>query len=477
MSHGLDEVVEAVPVNVQHQGNGAQGQGVPLTKPQEMLMKNPELQEMLQKMVERGVKNALEQHNQASTSRQNVPVTPKGYQQSGINCLPTIKSPSDTTIYAPALKMTPQRGVINSIALENQNSVNKQIDKFVEGVRVQVEQNTLNDIDLIDLGGNQARGHVQPVVQRLQEPIDNQARQAAPQDRAVDQLNEDLMDQAQQTVKDLVVRSEQQKIARDPAQGMFMTQDRYSDLVDVEFFHITCHVDPNLRMKIEAGQFVDLDKLLLKERPTSVSQNESRMGIYQRDGLTYFAPASDKDNKITNVRKWEQAFRVYAAIYSKANPHRSSEIWQYVYTINTAASSYHWNNVAEYDYTFRQLMGTYPQRSWAKTYLQGWNLSMRDPISKGQSSQNKNSNNPNNNCWAFNKGKCFDRNCQNGDHKCSYCGKWGHGLHNCRKRKRNQGGRSDGDEDRDRSHHNKQHHGKCDHGKPGGSSSPAPRSA
>ena len=197
--------------------------------------------------------------------------------------------------------------------------------------------------------------------------------------------------------------------------------------------------------------FVELEKLLIKDRPSGIGGSDSRMGIYQRDGLTYFAPAVDKDNKITNIRKWEQAFRVYAAIYSKANPHRSSEIWQYVYVINTAASAYQWHNVSEYDYTFRQLMSTYPHRSWAKTYVQGWNLAMRDPIIKGGGgSGNLNKNSADNNCWAFNKGKCFDKNCNKGDHKCSYCGKWGHGLHNCRKRKRNQSGRSGNDDNDDR---------------------------
>ena len=82
------------------------------------------------------------------------------------------------------------------------------------------------------------------------------------------------------------------------------------------------------------------------------------------------------------MRKWEQAFRVYAAIYTKANPHRASEIWQYVYCINTAAQSFHWDNVTFYDMTFRQLMAFKPWRTWAKTYLQGLNLATRDPILK-----------------------------------------------------------------------------------------------
>ena len=52
--------------------------------------------------------------------------------------------------------------------------------------------------------------------------------------------------------------------------------------------------------------------------------------------------------------------------------------------------SYQWDNVAYYDYTFRQLMAEHPQRSWAKTYAQLWQLVLRDPIQK--SSWNSNSN-------------------------------------------------------------------------------------
>ena len=69
-------------------------------------------------------------------------------------------------------------------------------------------------------------------------------------------------------------------------------------------------------------------------------------------------------------------------IFCGANPHRSREIWQYVSMINTAAATYNWDNVANYDYTFRHLMEFNPGRSWANTYNQMWNLSMKDPISK-----------------------------------------------------------------------------------------------
>ena len=76
---------------------------------------------------------------------------------------------------------------------------------------------------------------------------------------------------------------------------------------------------------------------------------------------------------------WEQAFHVYAAIYSQANPSHATEIWQYMHVINIAAGSYSWENVSFYDYTFRQLMSQKPKHSWAKTYTQGWNLAMTIP--------------------------------------------------------------------------------------------------
>ena len=128
---------------------------------------------------------------------------------------------------------------------------------------------------------------------------------------------------------------------------------------DDDFFHITCHVEPTLRSKIAHGEFVDLEKLLPKNRAQMMAgaTPDGDIEVVKKNGATYILPeASSKDMKITNVRKWEQAFRVYSAIYSEANPDRAAEIWQYVHVINTAAMSYAWENVAFYDVTFRQLM-------------------------------------------------------------------------------------------------------------------------
>ena len=88
-----------------------------------------------------------------------------------------------------------------------------------------------------------------------------------------------------------------------------------------DFFHLTCHLEPSLIHKIEA-------------------------------------------------------FRAYATIYCAAHPQRAKEIWQYVLVIHTAYTAYYWENVYNYDITFRHLMAFNPSHSWAVMYNQMWNLSM-----------------------------------------------------------------------------------------------------
>ena len=102
---------------------------------------------------------------------------------------------------------------------------------------------------------------------------------------------------------------------------------------------------------------------------------ENRLEWVTKDGMTFLAP-QEKESKITGIRKWDQAFRTYAAIYCNANPGRAGELWQYIYTINSAASSYQWDNVAYYDYTFRQMMSERPHSNWGKTYAQLWQLAL-----------------------------------------------------------------------------------------------------
>ena len=88
---------------------------------------------------------------------------------------------------------------------------------------------------------------------------------------------------------------------------------------DDDFFHITCHIDSGLKTKIERGEFVELEKLVTKNSITELLTDESRIELVTRGGSIYFAPVHDRDAKINSIRRWEQAFRIYAAIYTRTN--------------------------------------------------------------------------------------------------------------------------------------------------------------
>ena len=85
-----------------------------------------------------------------------------------------------------------------------------------------------------------------------------------------------------------------------------VTNDKGSLMDDDEFFHITCHVDPVIRAKIERGEFVELEKLLMRDKFCNKPE-EGHLEFYNRDSHTYLAP-ENKETKISNVRRWEQAF-------------------------------------------------------------------------------------------------------------------------------------------------------------------------
>ena len=204
-----------------------------------------------------------------------------------------------------------------------------------------------------------------------------------------------------------------------------------------------------------------MDKLLPKDKSFfgggSFNDDESLEWVH-RDGGTFLVPAK-KQSRISSFRKWEQAFRVFAMIYCGKNPHRAHEIWQYISVINTAASSFIWDNIYQYDVKFRQLMQFNPSRSWAITYNHMWNLTMRDPLparfnNKGFNGNNMSSNSGNSSkygqkthtqgssrksgkptyCWNFNKGlKCkFGAKCRFVE-RCSYCDSPTHGIIACPK--------------------------------------------
>ena len=66
----------------------------------------------------------------------------------------------------------------------------------------------------------------------------------------------------------------------------------------------------------QLGEFVDLNKLLPKDRLAALNGNyteDSRMEWVQRKGGMFLVPAK-RESRINGFRKWEQAFRLYASI-------------------------------------------------------------------------------------------------------------------------------------------------------------------
>ena len=269
----------------------------------------------------------------------------------------------------------------------------EQISNFVEGIRIQ--QATRSPVPTAMVTTNNAAMVAQMPQQQPAE--DNFVKKGQ---------------QARELAQDLLVEAEQFKANLQKPKGKTNEIEWHKGLDD-EFFHITCHIDPDFTEQIEKGKFIELEKLLPKDKVSGRLTEETKMELVNKNGLSYFVPANDKE-KIGNVRKWEQVFRVYATIYSQANPHRSPEIWQYIHVINTAAAAYTWENVASYDFTFCQLMARYPHRSWAQTYSQYWNLCMRDLIHKHSSPNGGGSNgksgykkkSKDNYCWTYNKNRC-----------------------------------------------------------------------
>ena len=222
-----------------------------------------------------------------------------------------IKSPSDTTIYAPLLQKS-QRA---------DNEIIDQISNFVESVRVSQDGKAnrhRSDFSTFETPTNRVRPRVQS--------MNNQHF-----DRML--VNEQhRMKAANEAGERAIVEAEKYKITTDTPQGM-ISQIDLRCLLDNgdDFFYVTCHVDPSLKEKIEKGEFVDLEKLMPRSKPGGYQQNAegSHMEWITHDGMTYLAPVQEKESKINGIRRWEQAFHVYAAIYTKANPDRASEIWQY----------------------------------------------------------------------------------------------------------------------------------------------------
>ena len=416
---------------------------------QQELKENPDAQRYIDQIVAAKVKKQLARASRTPERKGREIGPPKG---------PGIKSPSDTTLYAPALSRK-----------SRDNNVINRISNFVEGMRLDGSRSrspTPRNRHRSSREHSERREHQRVRERRSETPHGGSTVSEGRQPREERHADDDSVGNSEAACATLDAERFKAKVVAPKGRFTYeeLAQLRKED-TDDDFFHVTCHIEKSLREKIERGEYVDLDRLLPKERcgGSQIYREDRELKFFERDGTAFFAPAQEA--KVNSVRKWDQAFRVYAAIYTTANPERASEIWQYVHVINVAATTFPWDNVAYYDFTFRQLMAEKPWRSWAKTYTQGWNLAMRGQGPVGGTGYGFNNNKPSfsragastsstgplprdDTCWRFNKAtRCplSAASCK-WEHYCSYCKGRNHGFFNCRKRLRKEGKLGDGQE-------------------------------
>ena len=303
---------------------------------------------------------------------------PKKLTRNGIE---RVKSPSDTTLYAPALfkensLYSPANVVRRHISTPlSQDNINEQISSFIEGLRPDEGRESHEHRD-------RSRG---------QSRDDSRSNHKDKGDRSTSGGRGRSGSHSRSVADDIVLQAERFKASIEPPTGIVPEVQSVSpgtlngdslhenvrelltllksganclnqDNSDDDFFHVTCHLDSAMKTKIANGEYVDLERLLPKTRYQVMSGGvDNDIEVIRKNGSTYILPeGGQREVKITSVRHWEQAFRVYSAVYSQAHPDRAAEIWQYVHIINTAALSYAWENVSFYDVTFRQLMEKKP---------------------------------------------------------------------------------------------------------------------
>ena len=226
----------------------------------------------------------------------------------------------------------------------------------------------------------------------------------------------------------------------------------HSAMVDKGYQLVAAHVNDNIKTKITKGEFVDFAQLLPRDR---ISKTEDyRMELVNKDGRTYFVPASEKENSgvISNFSRWEQAFRVFSDIYTRHFPNRAAELIQYNHLIHTASLSFSCKNVYNYDRDFRIHMARNPSRSWAIILQQAWSIRLKDKHGAASSYDRTDGRKKRDLCYRFNRGRCSCGNKCKFEHRCGMCNKFGHGTFNCRKmgngRRTQSGDRRDDDYDR-----------------------------
>ena len=132
---------------------------------------------------------------------------------------------------------------------------------------------------------------------------------------------------------------------------------------------VGAHIDQALEEEICQGNYIDFAKLLPRDR--ILSDDESKLELVIKNGKTFWSPMSDTVT-ISNFQRWEQAFRVYANIYTKFCPNKAGELIEYNHVIHSISLTFTWENIYAYDRESRMHIARHPERSWVVILQQAW---------------------------------------------------------------------------------------------------------
>ena len=271
---------------------------------------------MIDRLVEKRLSEQIaemEKMNKPGNSNDRDQTTPKGNGdgnnlRNGANGRNLIKSPSDTTIYTPALT---KRQVNNT-----EETVDK-ISNFIENIRFGDSDTGRRQLTRVNDQSQPEINNAEDEVNELSDLIEGRRNDSTSQCS-----REPVADlpEAREATDRIILDAEKYKATIAPPKGMQMFQEdlrpyfkselelrRFVD-TDDDFFHMTCHVEDSLKAKIQRGEFVDLERLLLQYR-NQLNNDRRPVEIVNVGGQTHIGTASQANTgKITGIRKWEQAF-------------------------------------------------------------------------------------------------------------------------------------------------------------------------
>ena len=271
------------------------------------LFGNDRVRQLFEKMLDQKLEANLKQRDSASTKgKAKSPQTSMNSKEKEANagdqvpnkgngknyarsptCL--IKSPSDTTVCAPAMqriRVDPNR---------NGDPFLEQINNFIASVHSADKEVTVGENEEQPVVTTSAQEDTSASLDEARTRAEKMLLEAEKFKAKLIDPPEPGEDESIKVSSEMLSKLCVNKPQMDIGEG-FSTDD---------FFHLTCHIDSALISRIEKGEFVELEKLPPKDRRR---KEDHRLEWVHQDGNTFLAPVGDKMNKITSFRRLEQAF-------------------------------------------------------------------------------------------------------------------------------------------------------------------------